>query len=356
MINTKRFTDSLLKWGLENQRPLPWKKTNDPYKIWLSEIILQQTRVEQGSPYYLKFVQAFPTVQSLADADEASVLKLWQGLGYYSRARNLHTTAKYIAHQCNGQFPNTYQDIIKLKGIGPYTAAAIASFAFGLKHPVVDGNVIRLISRLLAIEALASSKEAQHKIHAFLRDAISYADAAIFNQAMMDFGSAICVPQKPLCQDCCFQHYCKAYTEGKVNVLPNKQKQSPKTHRYFHFIDFVLPDGRIILQQRTTPDIWNKLFQLPLIELPIEEMLSEAHILALWSEMSMETWAGDLKLNPLYQSKQALTHRYIHGHFYQIVVPVNINKINQGYYLVERKKVSNFAVPKIIVGYIQTLG
>jgi A/G-specific adenine glycosylase len=259
----------LLAWFDENQRRLPWRETSDPYKIWLSEIILQQTRVEQGRSYYLKFVEHFPTINSLANAGEDHVLKLWQGLGYYSRARNLHATAKIIADNYGGKFPSSYHELIKLKGVGPYTAAAVSSIAFGQPQPVMDGNVIRVVSRWFAIGQPVDKSEGKEKIATALQELLDLNHPGVFNQAMMEFGATWCKPSMPDCENCIFRNQCMAFQSGLVKIIPVKSKKVIIKKRYFIYLVVKLKKGEeyfIILNKRNKNDVWKGLYEFPLAE------------------------------------------------------------------------------------------
>ncbi len=263
--NKTMFSNLLINWYLQNKRDLPWRKTKDAYKIWLSEIILQQTRVAQGLPYYISFVNAFPTVQELANAPEEKVLKLWQGLGYYSRARNLHAAAKYVVENCNGVFPTTYKELIALKGVGEYTAAAVASFSSNEKVAVVDGNVFRVLARFFGIESDISigttKKEFQQKANSLIPT-----KAADFNQAIMEFGALQCVPKSPNCSVCPLQINCVACATGKVDSLPVKTKKTKVTNRFLHYIIVKDKAGNFILNKRETKGIWQNLYEFPVFE------------------------------------------------------------------------------------------
>lgn len=253
-----------------NQRELPWKEEKDVYRIWLSEIILQQTRAEQGWKYYERFVQQFPTVQQLAVAPLEEVYKLWEGLGYYTRCRNLHATAGYIVKELNGQFPDTYEGLLKLKGVGPYTAAAIASFGFNLPHAVVDGNVFRVLSRFFGEKEPIDSTKGK-KLFEALANACLDADApAFYNQAIMDFGATVCKPEQPLCTSCVFKRKCVALKQNMVQQLPVKEKQVKQRQRWFVF--YVLNyRNKFAVMQRTQKDIWQHLYQFPLVEFESEK-------------------------------------------------------------------------------------
>jgi A/G-specific adenine glycosylase len=259
------FPKRLIKWYLQNKRDLPWRDISDPYRIWLSEIMLQQTRVAQGLPYYLAFVEAFPTVFGLAAADEEKVLKLWQGLGYYSRARNLHATAKKVAND-GGIFPSSYQELLKLKGIGEYTAAAIASFSYNEAVPVVDGNVFRVLSRVFDIETDIASSRAKKEFTALANELIPKNEPALFNQAIMEFGALQCVPRNPDCAICPVNDACLALKLGKVDQLPVKLKKQKVTDRYFNYLVFSDEHENLLLNKRTQKGIWHNLYEFPLVE------------------------------------------------------------------------------------------
>lgn len=354
-MNSNTFALILVKWWDINKRELPWKNTKDPYQIWISEIILQQTRVEQGKPYFDSFIKTFPSVNTLAIASEDKVLKLWEGLGYYSRARNLHYTAKHITTNLNGIFPDTYANLLKLKGVGPNSAAAISSFAYNLPHAVVDGNVLRLISRILGIMLPVDLPKIHKQIFEYVSDAILYTNPASFNQALMDFGSMICTPQKPDCVNCIFNDYCVAYANGLMDQIPVKTKKTPRKQRYFHFFDIRLNNGeQTVLTQRSDNDIWKKLYELPKFETNNDNPVEQLHVVTKLREIF---GTNDLNFQiSLIETKltQILTHQKIHGFFYEIHVTQRWEKINPPYYLVKRKKVLNFAFPKIINEYIKT--
>lgn len=271
------FSNKLIAWYLENQRDLPWRKTKNPYYIWLSEIMLQQTRIEQGLPYYLKFTTRYPTVHDLAKASEEEVLKLWQGLGYYSRARNLHYTAKYIANELNGEFPQNFEELVKLKGVGDYTASAIASFCFGEVQPVVDGNVYRVLSRYVGINTPINESASLKKFKAIAHNFIPEDNPADFNQAIMEYGATVCTPKNPNCNTCMLSSACYAFTHNEVSSLPVKIKKQKIKKRYFNYIVCLLEDQKVILEKRTGKGIWENLYQFPLIE--TNKLVEEQHIL-----------------------------------------------------------------------------
>lgn len=260
------FHKTLIKWYLQNKRDLPWRKTTNPYPIWLSEIMLQQTRVAQGTPYFLSFTTTFPTVFDLANANEEQVLKLWQGLGYYSRARNLHKTAQIIANEMAGIFPDNYNDLLKLKGIGEYTAAAIASFAYNECVPVVDGNVFRVLSRYFDIETDIAQASAKKEFSSLAFELMPKDNPAQFNQAIMEFGALQCVPKSPNCSICVFNDSCAALQKKKVDQLPVKSKKIKVRNRYFNYIIGIDEIENTLIQKRTAKGIWHNLYEFPLIE------------------------------------------------------------------------------------------
>lgn len=260
------FSNILIKWYLQNKRDLPWRKTTNPYLIWLSEIMLQQTRVAQGTPYFFSFSEEFPTVFDLANADEEQVLKLWQGLGYYSRARNLHKTAQYVANELNGVFPPSYNELLKLKGVGEYTAAAIASFSYNEPVPVVDGNVFRVLSRYFDIDSDIMLPATKKEFTALASELMPKDDPAIFNQAIMEFGALQCVPKSPDCSVCVFNESCLALQKKKVDVLPVKSKKTKVTNRFFNYLILEDAVGNTLIQKRTAKGIWHNLYEFPLLE------------------------------------------------------------------------------------------
>lgn len=260
------FSKKIIAWYLENKRDLPWRNTTHPYPVWLSEIILQQTRVTQGMPYFESFLKAFPTVFDLAEASEEEILKLWQGLGYYSRARNLHQTAKTIASQLNGEFPNSYSELLQLKGVGSYTAAAIASFCYEEPIAVLDGNVFRVLSRYFGIETDISSPKGKIEFTALANEVMSRQQPSLYNQAIMEFGALQCVPKNPECKVCVLKDSCAALHHTKVNELPVKLKKTKQTNRYFNYLVLEDEHQNILIQKRTQKGIWHNLYEFPLLE------------------------------------------------------------------------------------------
>ncbi|WP_161889060.1 A/G-specific adenine glycosylase [Pontibacter russatus] len=309
------FADTLIRWYGRHKRALPWRDTTNPYHIWLSEVILQQTRVAQGLPYYLKFVEAYPTVQQLAAAPEDEVLRLWQGLGYYSRARNMHHTAKMVAAEFNGRFPDTYAELLKLKGVGSYTAAAIASFAFGEPVAVLDGNVFRVLARVFGISDDIAAP-ASRKVFKKLADELVPTDAPdIYNQAIMEFGAIQCTPVMPDCMFCPLQQNCFAFNHGMVQELPVKAKAKAARPRYFHYI--VLEHaGRFYLRKRLEGDIWQGLYDFYLYESPDKNLPPEA-LLPELQQAGLEVDMAHLEL-PRKDYKHILSHQKITARFYRV--------------------------------------
>ena len=260
------FSNKLISWYLQHKRDLPWRETQNPYYIWLSEIMLQQTRVAQGLPYFMKFTTAFPTVFDLANASEEAVLKLWQGLGYYSRARNLHKTAQIVAFEMNGVFPENYTNLLKLKGIGDYTAAAIASFSYNECVPVVDGNVFRVLSRYFDVENDISIQSTKKVFAALALELMPKNNPAQFNQAIMEFGALQCVPKSPNCIICPFNESCAALMKNKVDKLPVKNKKIKVTNRFLNYLIYNDSKNNTIIQKRTEKGIWQNLYEFPLLE------------------------------------------------------------------------------------------
>ncbi len=325
---------------------MPWTGEKDPYKIWLSEIILQQTRVEQGLPYFKKFVDSFPTVFDLANAREDKVMRLWQGLGYYSRARNLHATANHIANKLNGKFPDHFEEIIKLKGIGIYTASAISSFAFNEVRPVVDGNVIRVISRYFGVRTDPYSNSGKKIFLELAKKVIDRKNPGVFNQAIMDFGARQCKPQNPDCMTCPMNPACYAFRNNCVNILPPKKKKIKQQSRYFHFL-LIQNNQRFVLQKRTAEDIWKGLYSLPLIENQSSKKLNSFSNFNLLKKDLVAT--SEIK-------NQLLTHQKINARFYHFRVSPDWLKKNISVLKISSmKNLNTFGFPKIIEAYLREL-
>jgi len=305
------FTNFLFKWYLQNKRDLPWRKTQNPYYIWLSEIMLQQTRVAQGTPYFLTFQTSFPTVFDLANANEEQVLKLWQGLGYYSRARNLHKTAQYVASELAGVFPDNYSDLLKLKGIGEYTAAAIASFSYNEAVPVVDGNVFRVLSRYFDIETDISAASAKKEFAALAFELMPKDNPALFNQAIMEFGALQCVPKSPDCGICVFNESCAALQKKKVDQLPVKSKKLKVRNRFFNYVIVSDEKENTIIQKRTAEGIWHNLYEFPLIETEKEEGFD-----CISERIQNDFFKENTILSVLECNEKSLIHKLSHQHLH----------------------------------------
>ena len=325
------FAETLIAWYEEHKRDLPWRGETDPYKIWVSEIILQQTRVQQGWDYYLRFVDNFPKVKALADAEEDRVLKVWQGLGYYSRARNMHAAAREIMTEHKGKFPQTYDQILSLKGIGKYTAAAIASIAFQLPYPAVDGNVIRIVSRIFGICDDVTQPAVVKRITEICNEQIDHGRPGVFNQAAMDFGAIQCVPRNPKCDECPFQSSCYAYTNNVIDILPIKKKKAELKHRYFHY-DVYLFDNKTIIEKRTANDIWRNMYQFPLIESDSEKCSDQSD----------------------YTVREVLSHQIIHAAFYVKNVK-KLPKPSENQIVVDFDHIEQYPMPKIMTMFLKNM-
>jgi A/G-specific adenine glycosylase len=347
MIPQNLFEQKIIGWYQSNKRDLPWRNTKDPYKIWLSEIILQQTRVAQGLPYYEKFVENYPDILSLANAPEQEVLRLWQGLGYYSRARNMHATAKLITEQHRGFFPNTYTELLKLKGIGPYTAAAIASFAFKEKVAVVDGNVYRVLARIFGVETDIASNEAKKVFGDLANSLISENHPDTFNQAIMEFGATHCMPANPQCMFCIFHYECEANATGKQTALPIKSKKVKVKERFFNY--YVLEyNDEILMRQRGINDIWSGLNDFYLVEdseklLDLDEV-EDAILNDILSHPSM--------INESEEFTHILTHQRIKAKFWHIKLSSKPKK-NEGYEWYNINEIDKLPKPILIEKYLK---
>ncbi|UII74495.1 A/G-specific adenine glycosylase [Flagellimonas sp. HMM57] len=340
------FSQKILKWYGQHKRELPWRTTNDPYKIWLSEIMLQQTRVAQGMPYYHKFLEAFPTVYDLANADEEQVLKLWQGLGYYSRARNLHATAKMVVTEHGGHFPNTYEELKSLKGVGDYTASAIASICFNEPEPVVDGNVYRVLARYFGVDLPINSTTGVKYFKKLARDVMNSENIRDYNQGIMEFGAIQCAPKKPYCLLCPLNDSCVALQENKVGALPVKLKNAKIKNRFFNYLIFLDDKKQTLLEQRKGKGIWQNLYQFPLVESHNVMNISE-----LKEQIGNHNDFPDYAKVLLYNEQpivHKLSHQHLHTRFW-ILQTKEILKdgISWG-------DIISFPVPVLIADFIKT--
>lgn len=344
------LSNKLINWYNQNKRDLPWRQTNDPYKIWVSEIILQQTRVDQGLNYYLRFIESFPSVKSLANANIDSVLKIWQGLGYYSRARNMHYTANQIIKELNGCFPDSFDELKKLKGIGDYTAAAIASISFNKSVPAIDGNVYRVLARIFGI--FESTQTAKGK-KIFFDKALTLIDSQNpneFNQAMMEFGAKQCIPRNPHCSICIFKDSCFALIEDKILDLPLKKQKVKKRNRYFLFIH-ILYKEYTFLQQRDENDIWKLLYQLPLIEQESKINLETIFETNQWKNIFKDSTFEIISISN--EVKHLLSHQNISAYF----IKINLKKLNRyiknTFLQVDANKLHNYSTPRLVESYLE---
>lgn len=329
----KTFSPILLAWYKKYKRDLPWRHTKDPYKIWLCEIIMQQTRIAQGLAYYNRFVETFPSPLSLARASEDQILKLWQGLGYYSRARNLHAAAKSM----QGKFPTTYEGVRALKGVGDYTTAAICSIAYNMPYAVVDGNVYRVLSRVFEIHTPIDSTKGKKQFTAFAQELLDKKSPGDFNQAMMDFGALVCTPQTPQCDMCPLSKMCKAKKKGLVERLPVKGQKTKVTTRYFHYI--YVEQGKFTwIHQRGPGDVWQNLYEVPLVESKSDKL----------SPASLKKWFGSAKIAPVGSPvKHVLSHQIIYACIYKVKLPLSC-KVPAPFQKVPAEQLSKYAVSRLM--------
>ena len=340
------FTRTLLRWHRQNPRPLPWPEgKRDPYSIWLSEIIMQQTRIEQGAAYYLKFVAHYPNIHSLANAEIDDVLRHWEGLGYYTRARNLHKAALHVTSNLAGEFPRSYESLLQLPGVGPYSAAAIASFAYGHRHAVVDGNVKRLIARYEGITNSIDDPSTHEQIRLIAEGYMKRADPAEFNQAIMNFGALVCKP-KPLCEICPLSKNCAAFQQNMVTELPVRTTKKPNRHRYFHFL-FIYNKGALLMKQRLDNDIWKGLYAPPLIERPtsrrpdksvIDNFIKETGI----TEAYTITYSSDVY-------RQVLSHQTINARYHKIILRKTGTQVQNSYKWLSLEELNTVGKPRIVL-------
>lgn len=340
------FSKEILKWYAQNKRPLPWRATKDPYKIWLSEIMLQQTRVAQGMPYYHKFLENFPRVHDLAKASEEHVLKLWQGLGYYSRARNLHATAKMVVDQHQGQFPDTYKALRQLKGVGDYTASAIGSICFDLPEPVVDGNVYRVLGRYYGVDLPINSPEGIKYFKSLAREVMDADEIRDYNQGIMEFGAIQCAPKSPNCSRCPLNQSCVALKKGKVGELPVKLNKTKVRNRYFNYLVYLNPEGRTRMEQREGKGIWQNLYQFPLLE--SDKLLSTDEFAS-----QLEGYEKNLTVRHIVLFNQTpIVHKLSHQHLHTQFWILEVDEIFEE--SIPWEKIHEFPVPVLIADFIKT--
>ena len=347
---SKQFTQLLMLWHKqENKRVMPWKGIKDPYKIWLSEIILQQTRVEQGWAYYEKFIQHFPTIQHLAKANDEQVFKLWEGLGYYNRCKNLLFTARQIVQEQNGVFPTTYEALLALKGIGPYTAAAIASFAFNLPFAVVDGNVFRVLARYFGESTPTDSTKGKQLFTQIAASVLDENEPGLFNQAIMDFGATVCKPALPQCGKCVLNKHCEAYGNAIVNKLPVKEKVLTKKTRWISYFLFY-HNNHVLVNKRAGNDIWQNLFEFNAVENE-EALIWTAPLVQEWLNEQFAIKKASIQLITALTSQQ-LTHQKIKGQFIKIELN-NVPLMLQKYQWQPVQQLSQLAFPKFINQFLE---
>ena len=350
--NVLEISRLLREWYQIYKRDLPWRSTSDPYIIWVSEIILQQTRVSQGLDYFLRFTERFPDVSSLAIAEEDEVLKYWQGLGYYSRARNLHAAAKDIKERFGGVFPRDYKDILSLKGVGEYTAAAIVSFAWNEPYPVVDGNVFRVLSRLYALDTPIDTLKGKKEFTVLAEMIMDSLYAGIHNQAMMELGALQCLPLNPDCANCPIHGYCLAYAKNEVSLYPVKQHKTKTRNRYFHYL-YIKCKGRTWLHRRNNQDIWKGLYEFPLIEtefaMDFVELQRSEPFRKLFEGISNMQISVDLV-----NVKHILSHQVLYATFYQIEIEQE-NNILQTYLSIPVDELEMYAMPRLIHIYLEKM-
>ncbi|MBN2595915.1 MAG: A/G-specific adenine glycosylase [Marinifilaceae bacterium] len=346
------LSNQIISWYLQNKRDLPWRETKDPYQIWISEIMLQQTRVASAIDYFNRFLEQFPTISDLAQAEEQEVLKLWQGLGYYSRARNLHAAAKIIQLEYHGVFPDSYKEILKLKGIGTYTAAAIASFAFNLPHAAVDGNVYRVLSRIYGISKAIDSTEGKKYFQTIAGETMGDAIPEIYNQAIIEFGALQCIPRNPKCDICPILANCFAYNNAQVDQFPIKSKQIKTKNRYFYYL-FLSCKSRFLIEKRKKKDIWENLFQYPLIEygnpISTDELLQTFE----WKELfgNKELVIHSVSKNVIHK----LSHQNLHTKFIHIEMDIDKMKNECGYLIINHSEISKYPFPKLIEDHLNII-
>jgi A/G-specific adenine glycosylase len=344
------ISDILIEWYGKNKRDLPWRETTDPYIIWISEIILQQTRVVQGKDYFHRFTERFPDIRSLAEAHEDEVLKYWEGLGYYSRARNLHAAAHRLMEQYGGKFPTEYKEVLSLKGIGEYTAAAITSFAWNQPYPVVDGNVFRVLSRLFALDTPIDTGKGKKEYTELAASVMNPAKAGLHNQAIMEFGALQCTPQNPVCMFCPLQSKCMGYASGSPLSYPVKQNKTKTRNRYFHYLHIIY-NGKTWLNRRSGKDIWEGLYEFPLIETGTPADFTQLQENDNFRQLF--EGAGKLSISvELPGVKHVLSHQILYATFYKIETE-RIPGALQSYTEIPGGAINEYAVPRLLRIYLE---
>ncbi|WP_085535942.1 A/G-specific adenine glycosylase [Massilibacteroides vaginae] len=347
------ISEKIRAWYRINKRDLPWRNSTDPYVIWISEIMLQQTRVAQGYDYFLRFTERFPDVQSLAEASEDEVLKYWEGLGYYSRARNLHAAAKCILTDFNGRFPDQYIDVLSLKGVGEYTAAAIVSFVWNQPYAVVDGNVYRVLSRLFGLDTPIDTGKGKKAFAELATQIMDREYAGEHNQAIMEFGALQCVPRNPDCVSCIFSDNCLAYAQNKVSLLPFKQGKTKVRTRYFHYFH-IIEGNKTYLHKRPSGDIWQGLYEFPLIETSVQMDFAELE----QSQSFRELFSGSEGIEIGYTLsgiKHILSHQTLNASFYQIQLQKAAQNL-EAYQQISIENLTDYAMPRLLHIYLEKTG
>lgn len=346
------ITKKLIYWYSENKRNLPWRESKSAFHIWLSEIILQQTRIDQGLSYYNRFITEYDSIYTLASAREEQILRLWQGLGYYSRARNLHIAARQVVNEYNGKFPKSHHELMKLKGVGDYTAAAIASMAFDEAVPAVDGNVKRVVARLFGLQEDIANLKTYRNIRKICRDLMGDEDPGTFNQAMMEFGALQCTPKNPNCEKCPLSQHCLAFQKNIVKELPVKYNKQKKRNRYFNYFIFVSkPDKQTFIEQRDQKDIWQKLFQFPMLE--TNKLINEGQ-----ASQQADEWLQDAPKTLIHSSgqfKHILSHQQIYARFFHFNLSHLPSKTPDNWKIINQKDMDNFAIPRLIEQYLEKM-
>lgn len=341
------FSAIIINWYKKNKRDLPWRNTKNPYHIWLSEIILQQTRVEQGMSYYFAFTEKYPELVDLANANSDEVMKTWQGLGYYSRARNLHATAKYICENLEGNFPTNYKNLLALKGIGPYTAAAIASFAYNECVAVVDGNVYRLLSRYFGISTPIDSTQGKNEFLTLSNSLITKKNPGIFNQAIMEFGALQCKPKNPDCINCPLQQSCFAFEKNRLNEFPVKSKKKKTRIRYFNYFIITDKNNTVYIKKRTENDIWKELYEFPLLE-NNRQSTNEEIVFFITSKFNLKQFVISKISSDI---KHILTHQQIITSFIHVNISDTKKQLN-GFLNIDFSDLKKYALPRVIDRYL----
>ena len=345
------ISTSLINWYKTHRRLLPWRATADSYKIWVSEIILQQTRVEQGIKYYYQFIKKFPDIHSLANANIDEVLKQWQGLGYYNRAKNMHHAANQIINNYNGVMPDKYSELIKLKGIGPYTAAAVASFAYNEPVAVVDGNVKRVLARVFGVDIPINSNAGEKYLQKLANSILNKDFPGTHNQAMIEFGAIQCIPRKPVCQQCPLSEICEAYNNNQVARLPVKNPTKKKKNRYFYYLVIQQDKKYTYIKKRTKKDVWNSLYEFPLIERNTKTELNQITHTEEWKQFFNGSAPEIIHISQEY--KHILSHQNIYATFIEVILPFQTNFLKNNFLKINKKSLDQFAISRLIEKYLE---